>query len=220
MSTAIAKLDVLERREFSTMVAEIHSHLNDRLRVGQMLIAIRDRKLYRESHKTFEAFVRDEFGLKRQRAYELITASTVTKQLSENADTSTIAVPKESHAAELAKCPPAERPRVWQEAVASAPAGKVTAKHVSDVINRRVPINPSAAFCHQLADDEDDDEGFEPDALDDGEVIEGEVEPDEEPAAEVSYFARFKALWTECDETARSAIRAFVLNRDLEDDAA
>ncbi|UHD45351.1 hypothetical protein LUX29_20540 [Aureimonas altamirensis] len=52
--------------------AVIHKGLSTFQEVGEALIEIRDSKLYRESHETFEVYCRDRWDLHRRRAYQLI----------------------------------------------------------------------------------------------------------------------------------------------------
>jgi len=90
--------------------------------VGNALIEIRHSKLYREQHRTFEAYCRNRFGIKRQRAYELMGAAEVVNSLqqpgvSEISDNeSSYPLPeRESHANALSAIPQDERLRVWQQ---------------------------------------------------------------------------------------------------------
>lgn len=215
-AVAVPPLNVMENRELRKHEEVIQRGLHSFVEVGRALREIRDSKLYREEHKSFEAYCAAKWNIQRTRAYDLINNATVSEEVSENSDTP---APKEAHAEALAKCPPETRKETWQEAVATAPNGKVTAKHVADVINRRnIPTNTAAAFHHQLAEDEDDD-GFEPDAIGSGEVIDSHAVPDEEPAPPVtSYFKRFREVWDEADDTARCVIRDFVNRKPGEDE--
>ena len=43
--------------------------------VGEALARIRDGRLYRESHKTFEAYCDERWGMSRPRAYQFIAAA-------------------------------------------------------------------------------------------------------------------------------------------------
>ena len=43
---------------------------------GEALATIRDEKLYRATHTTFEAYLRDRFGLAKSTAYDMIAAAT------------------------------------------------------------------------------------------------------------------------------------------------
>ncbi len=51
--------------------------------VGEALAEIRDSKLYKDSHKTFEAYCKARWDLGRSRAYELIDQAKVTKAITE-----------------------------------------------------------------------------------------------------------------------------------------
>jgi hypothetical protein len=101
--------------------------------VGQALTAIRDQRLYRQSHGTFEDYLRHRWDLSRPYAYQLMDASEVVKNLSATAD---ILPVTETQARPLASLPPEQQPEVWQEVVETAPAGKVTAKHVQATVKR------------------------------------------------------------------------------------
>jgi hypothetical protein len=85
--------------------------------VGNALAEIRNRGLYRADHKTFESYCHDRWNLKRQRAYELMGASEVVKNLSEISD---MLPKKESHAAVLLKLSPEEQREVWLEVMGDA----------------------------------------------------------------------------------------------------
>ncbi|MGR3279779.1 hypothetical protein ACSYAD_32500 [Acaryochloris marina NIES-2412] len=51
------------------------------LAIGTALDQIRDRKLYKAEFRTFEAYVNKKFSMKRSRAYHLISAARVIKEL-------------------------------------------------------------------------------------------------------------------------------------------
>lgn len=118
--------------------------------VGTALMEIRDSRLYRDSHGTFEEYCRERWGLKRQRAYELIDAARIAGSLSEISDKAPV---RESHVAPLASLPADTQREVWQRAVETAPNGKVTAKHVEKTVVEykqtavavAVPVRPHVA---------------------------------------------------------------------------
>lgn len=118
--------------------------------VGTALMEIRDSRLYRDSHGTFEDYCRERWGLKRQRAYELIDAARIAGSLSEISDKAPV---RESHVAPLASLPADTQREVWQRAVETAPNGKVTAKHVEKTVVEykqtavavAVPVRPHVA---------------------------------------------------------------------------
>lgn len=51
------------------------------LAIGTALDQIRDRKLYKAEFRTFEAYVDNKFSMKRSRAYHLMSAARVIKEL-------------------------------------------------------------------------------------------------------------------------------------------
>lgn len=109
--------------------------------VGTALAAIRDAKLYRDSHKTFEAYCKDRWGWDRQRAYQMISAAdaaTDVKHVLQKPEN-----PRQ--AAALAQAPKELREEIWEQVIETAPNGKVTAKHVEETV---------ATFL-----EEDDDDG-------------------------------------------------------------
>ena len=59
------------------------------IEVGRALLEIRDRRLYRETHATFEAYCRERWGWGRSNAYELMDAARVAGVLSGTPDTPT-----------------------------------------------------------------------------------------------------------------------------------
>ncbi len=90
---------------------------------------IRDSRLYRQQFPTFEAYCRERWGLKRQRAYELMDAAAVVNTVSEISDT----VPeKESHTAPLTHLEPEVQREVWQAVVATTPPAQITARVVEE----------------------------------------------------------------------------------------
>jgi hypothetical protein len=83
---------------------------------------IRDNKLYREGYGTFEEYCKEKWDIKRQRAYELISAAEVKENLSEIYDKSEI---RESHTKPLKALEPQEQREVYQRTIETAPEGKL-----------------------------------------------------------------------------------------------
>jgi len=122
----------IDARPLAALEATIERGLATFIEVGQALMEIRERRLYRETHPTFEDYCRDRWGLNRSRASQLIEAAQVSKIL----DTP----PKrDSQARELA--PLKDRPEavreVWAEANAET-GGKPTASTIRRLVNRRL----------------------------------------------------------------------------------
>jgi|GEM_PF-3578432 len=118
----------------------ITNGLNTFMEVGQALMEIRNRRLYRQDFKTFEAYAHQRWGIKRQRAYELMGASEVTRNLSEISD---ILPSKESHAASLLKLCPEDQQELWKEVIQESGENfqKLTASQIKRKVNERLKRN-------------------------------------------------------------------------------
>jgi hypothetical protein len=101
--------------------------------VGRALMAISEQRLYRQSYGTFEDYLRQRWDMSRPRAYQLIDAAQVIDTVSTSVD---IVPLNEAQARPLASLTPDQQVEVWREVVETAPAGKVTAKHVKETVKR------------------------------------------------------------------------------------
>lgn len=82
MSKALKeRLDTVERTKLRKLEATVAEGIASFVVVGEALKEIRDAKLYRESHKTFEKYVDDKWGFEKRHAYRLIDASETSKKL-------------------------------------------------------------------------------------------------------------------------------------------
>ncbi|WP_339382508.1 hypothetical protein [Nostoc flagelliforme] len=57
---------------------------------GKALTELRDRRLYRSTHKTFEDYCRERFGFSRRQPYHLIEAAVIFDNLVEKCERSII----------------------------------------------------------------------------------------------------------------------------------
>src|SRR5579885_2562724 len=145
MPKTIDALTVTEQTELDERESRIENGLKAFYEVGQELIAIRDRKLYRATYQTFEAYLQERWQMSRSRGYELMSASEVIENLSDMPDK-----PENARQADaLSKAPADQQQQAWTEAVATAPNGKPTAAHVSDVVKRLT--NPQPLQVEQTA---------------------------------------------------------------------
>ena len=106
--------------------------------VGDRLYRIREERLYRATHGTFEAYCRDRWTFSVRQAERLLAAASVCDQL---VALRLPAPATESVARELSRAPAAERVDVWREVLEVAPDGRVTAKLVRDVVDARLEPN-------------------------------------------------------------------------------
>ncbi|OYE02099.1 hypothetical protein [Nostoc sp. 'Peltigera membranacea cyanobiont' 232] len=104
---------------------------------GKALAELRDRRLYRSSHRTFEDYCRDRFGHSRRQSYLLMDAATVFDNLVEICDQFDHKLPTaEGQVRPITKLEPQEQQEVWLRAVELA-GGKVpTGRIVKDVVQR------------------------------------------------------------------------------------
>lgn len=108
---------------------------------GQALKTLRDKRLYRETHATFESYVRDRFDYTRAAAYYLIKSSIVYENLKcqqiVDTNTSTNILPtKESQCRPLAKLSPERQREVWRNAVERSEGKVPSARIVKEIIRQ------------------------------------------------------------------------------------
>ena len=76
-----AELTKSEQSELARLCKVVDEGLSSFLAVGTALVEINEGRLYRQNHETFEAFVKERWGISRQRAYQLMEAAEVKDEL-------------------------------------------------------------------------------------------------------------------------------------------
>lgn len=133
----MGKIIIVQNRErLEHLEGVIEKGLQSFYEVGKALLEIRDNQLYEKVRgiSTFETYCKGRWGLGRSRAYQLIDSAMVVDNV-KNFGQKPPQV--ESHASILAPLPVKQQREVWQEAVETAPGGKVTAAHVQKVIKEK-----------------------------------------------------------------------------------
>lgn len=104
---------------------------------GMALMQLRDRRLYRSTHATFEDYCRDRFDYVRRRSYQLIDAAKIYNNLSEKCEQIVHILPtREGQVRPMSQLNAEEQVLAWETAVEEA-GGKVpTGKIVKDVVQR------------------------------------------------------------------------------------
>jgi hypothetical protein len=103
---------------------------------GKALIELRDRRLYRSTHKTFDEYCLDRFGYNRSRSYQLVDAAIVVDNLQKCPQIVDILPTAEGQVRPMTKLEPQEQQEAWLKAVEFA-GGKVpTGRIVKDVVQR------------------------------------------------------------------------------------
>ncbi|WP_416235769.1 hypothetical protein [Nostoc sp. UHCC 0252] len=169
-STATITLSAVEVEELTDEEQSDRLHLERRVEravfeAGKALMELRDRRLYRSTHSTFEEYCKDRFGFQRRHPYRLIEASAVfdnlmkmcpngTQTETESSDAeiyssgtqteneemcpigTQILPTSERQVRPITKLEPQQQWEVWQTAVEEA-GGKVpSARVVGDVVQR------------------------------------------------------------------------------------
>lgn len=70
-----SNLSTTERKKLRALEERIGTGIRSFLDVGTALLEIRDARLYRESHTSFEAYCREKWDLERARAYQFMDAA-------------------------------------------------------------------------------------------------------------------------------------------------
>ncbi|BAZ12861.1 hypothetical protein NIES4071_46950 [Calothrix sp. NIES-4071] len=110
---------------------------------GRSLKILRDRRLYRNTHETFEDYCKARFNYNRSRSYQLIDAATVVDNLQECPPLVDILPTTERQVRALVSLEAPQQRTCWQEAVEEAggklPSGKIV-KSIVDKIRERTKI--------------------------------------------------------------------------------
>ena len=132
-----AILSTEEVRQLAAHEAVIEKGWNTFIGVGRALEKIRDDKLYRASHKTFDSYCRMRWQYGRSQAYRLIGAAQVLKNLSPIGDNP--APTNEAQVRPLIGLEPEKAKAVWKKAVEKAGRGKVTARLLKEIVLDQEP---------------------------------------------------------------------------------
>jgi hypothetical protein len=100
--------------------------------VGNALAEIRDSRIYRSSHGTFEDYCKERWDFRRDYVNKLIAASAVVSNL----DTVVSKPDSERQARPLAKLPAEQQPAAWEKAqeIAKDEGKPVAARHVEAAV--------------------------------------------------------------------------------------
>lgn len=142
MSDAIT---IQESARLVSLEKTIERGLGNFIEVGEALAEIRDSRLYRIEHKTFEDYCRTKWKFSRMQASRLIGAADVCNQL--------VTKPgAESQARPLTRLDsPEQRREAWADAVEQSATGKPTAREVEAAVERVRPI-PATKFSKDQED--------------------------------------------------------------------
>src|SRR5882724_9373947 len=141
-----------ERMELAACMGVIEKGMETFLQVGQALMSIRDKRLYRETHNSFEDWCQESYGWTSRRAWQYISAAQTMKNLERpapdgNLSTTFMLPASEAQVRPLVALPPEEQRAAWAEAVATSP-GRLTKRHVEAVVRARRGVSAAAPPEH------------------------------------------------------------------------
>jgi len=116
-------LSTTERSQLRLLEKKISDKLETFVEVGNALMEIQDKKLYREGYKTFEEYCDKVWSIGRSYAYRLIESSKVVKDFPK--------VKSERAARELSKVPPPRRKQIVDDI-----EGEVTSSAIRELVEQ------------------------------------------------------------------------------------
>jgi hypothetical protein len=145
-----------ESADFARHEAAIEKGLGTFIEVGNALLDISERRLYRVAYKEFESYCRERWNFTRARAYQLIEAARINENLSTRVDKpdSDVSMPtSEKQVRPLAGLPPEKQREAWSQASSASKNGKPTpqdVKRAADKVSGRAdrkaePSKPKSA---------------------------------------------------------------------------
>lgn len=107
---------------------------------GMALKILRDKKLYRETHRTFEAYIKERFDFSKSGAYYLISAFEVVENLKrpqfvDKNEGASILPTNESQCRPIAKLSPEQQRDIWNKAVKKANGKVPSARIIKEIVN-------------------------------------------------------------------------------------
>jgi hypothetical protein len=138
VNTNLETLSEAETIELDSLEATVQRGLRAFWEIGQALRVLRDKRLYRQHYETFEDYCINRWEMSRRSAYYLIDAAAVYENVNHG---SQILPANERQARPLTALTPSEQQEVWEKAVSTAPNGKITATHITNVVKEYQKYN-------------------------------------------------------------------------------
>jgi phage N-6-adenine-methyltransferase len=143
------RLSAAERGRLEQLEGVIERGLASFIEVGEALVEIRDQRLYRSTHESFDSYCLERWGFRRAHAHRLVQSAKVIRALSPTGDTPA----KERHARELAPllADPDQLREAWSDARerATGSGEQLTAGHVREAVESR--LSPERLAIRELS---------------------------------------------------------------------
>ena len=117
---------------------------------GLALQLLRDKKLYRSTHNTFQEYCQDRFGFTKRSAYYLIDAVQIVDNLQKSEPLVHIMPTSERQCRALKSLKPSQQQEAWNKAVARAKGKVPSSRIVRDVVNQIKNQDTQPKNNHQL----------------------------------------------------------------------
>lgn len=135
--TIMEKTIIINTTDLARLEGVIQKNIGAFYEVGKALMEIRDKELYKlkngGDYQTFESYCKGVWDMGRAYAYRLMDSANVVDTVSPNGQQ----IPKnERQARALLSLPSEQQTPAWQQAVSTAPDGKVTAAHVTKIVKQ------------------------------------------------------------------------------------
>ncbi|HYX16880.1 MAG TPA: hypothetical protein VE944_21520 [Nostoc sp.] len=156
-ATATITVTAVEVPELTQEEQSDRLHLERRVEraffeAGKALAELRDRRLYRSTHKTFEEYCRDRFGHSRRQSYLLMDAAVVFDNLMEKCDQFDHILPTaEGQVRPMTKLEPQEQQEAWVKAVEQA-GGKVPPARIVKNVVQQIMERTQVPNTYQLGE--------------------------------------------------------------------
>ena len=141
--SALFKLDTAKqarKAELETIIAKGIATFRE---VGEALAEVRAAKLYADEFETFEEYVREKWQIGQSRAYQIMGAAAIAKEVS-----TYVEIPNEAVARQLSKIPKVQRTAAAKEL---AKVKKITAPAARSVVQKVMARGGLAAMARTIA---------------------------------------------------------------------
>lgn len=129
-----------DRKLFLSKENILEHHFSTFKQAGEALLAIRDQRLYRENHVSFDIYCRARWDMSKTQANRLISAAQVVGSLTSPETEQIVSRLTEGSVRPLTTLKPETQKRVVERLAASHPAGKdITAKLVQQTAREIAP---------------------------------------------------------------------------------
>ena len=127
-----SSLDASEILELLNLEAKVEKSLKAFVEIGLALRSIRDKRLYRENHSTFEDYCINRWEISMRSSYYLIAAASLVENFVNHGSQN---VPNSERICRpLTSLAPEKQLTCWHQAIETAPEGKITSSHVAQVV--------------------------------------------------------------------------------------